>query len=64
MTIDDEYERYHGLEEPYDPDEAYEAHQDGLTIEQLRASRDDSLFGLAKSISRLQGLTMARKQAE
>ena len=25
---------------------------------------DDSLFGVAKSISRLQGLSMARKQAE
>ena len=65
MSIDDEYELYHGLEEPYDPDEAYEAHQDGLTIERLRKMKPWSKApgSLAIDLALMQKGGMFKRQA-
>jgi len=55
---DDAWEKYDGWERPEseeDPDEGYD---------RMRQNEvDDSLFGLAADISRLQGLTMCKRQA-
>lgn len=47
-----DYEEYAGFEEPFDPNEAYDAFKAGLTIQQLRATkikeaRKNPLFDMA-----------------